>query len=354
MSSPFAGDSIGADGVPPPTVSLALEGTSSVGEARRLAGTFAMRAGLGEAERSNLAIVVTELAGNAVKHGGGGEMIVRLIGGSPAGVEAICIDSGPGIANIAEAMRDGHSTTKTMGTGLGAARRLSHRFEIHSLPGAGTATLARMWAGAAPDQFGYEAGGVAVPVKGETECGDAWAFVCRAQRAVVMLADGLGHGAQAAEAAKAAVRAFHVASNRGAAEIITAMHGALRETRGAAVAVAEIDRARSEVRYAGVGNIAGLLVAGTAPRWMVSQNGIVGHQPRPVHETAYPWTSETAVVLHSDGIRNGWKPEGYPGLLRRDPALATAVLYRDFGRGRDDSSAVICRLGSPSTKARAE
>jgi anti-sigma regulatory factor (Ser/Thr protein kinase) len=332
---------------------LVLDGPSRVGEARRLAGTFAARAGLGENGRSDLAIAVTELAGNAVKHGGGGEMLVRLLGGRVAGVEVICLDTGPGIANIAQSMRDGHSTTKTMGTGLGAARRLAHHFDIHSLRGTGTATLVRMWAGAAPERTAFSVGGVAVPVAGERESGDAWAFSGTDQRAVLMLADGLGHGPVAAEAAKAAVRAFHVASGRAAAEIVTAMHQALPDTRGAAAAVAEVDRAQGEVRYAGVGNITGLLVAGIAARAMISQNGIVGHQPRPVHQVTYPWSPDTAVVLHSDGIRNTWRAEAYPGLFRRDPALAAAVLYRDFGRGRDDSSALVCRLDESAPKPEA-
>ena len=147
-------------------VRLAVEETSQVGAARRAALELAAAAGLGESERSNLAIVVTEAAGNLVKHAGGGWVLLRALEpqhNARRGVEVLCVDRGPGIANVAASMRDGYSTTGTLGGGLGAIRRMADEFDLHSAPGHGTALMARVHAsgtarnGAGPLEVGAAA-----------------------------------------------------------------------------------------------------------------------------------------------------------------------------------------------------
>lgn len=326
------------------SVSLKLGDASRVGEARRLAMAYGTRARLGESEQGNLSIAVTEIASNAVNHGGGGELLLRTVEdeGRP-GVEALFLDSGPGITNVTEAFRDGYSTSGTMGTGLGAARRLVHEFDLHSMPGGGTAVVLRVWKGGPDRRTRMTVGSVCLPVAGESESGDAWASISSASRTLLLLADGLGHGTSAAEAANLAVTLFRANASRGAAEILALLHLGLRATRGAAVAVAEIDTARGSMNYAAIGNIAGRLLTATGMRSLVSHNGIVGHQARPTQSLTYPWTTDATLVMHSDGLKNQWKAESYPGILRRDPALLAGLLYRDFARERDDSSVVVCR-----------
>ncbi|MEE4349593.1 MAG: ATP-binding protein [Pacificimonas sp.] len=80
---------------------------------------------------------VSEIARNAVKHGGGGRLDVFLLPRDRSvGVE--CRDRGTGIANLPEAMTDGFSTGDSMGRGLGGAQRLTSTFEIENAPGGGT------------------------------------------------------------------------------------------------------------------------------------------------------------------------------------------------------------------------
>ena len=330
------------------SVALKLGDTSRVGEGRRLAMTFGTRAGLGESELGNLSIAVTEIATNTVIHGGGGELLLRTLEEEErTGVEALFIDSGPGIVNLTEAFRDGYSTSGTMGTGLGATRRLVHEFDLHSVPGAGTVVVLRVWKGGPPRNTGRMVlGSVCLPVTGETASGDAWASLSSANRTLILVVDGLGHGASAAEAANLAVTLFRANAARTAAEILALLHLGLRPTRGAAVAIAEIDTARGALDYAAAGNIAGRLLTPSGTRAMVSHNGIVGHQARPAPAFTYPWTADTTLVMHSDGLKNQWKPESFPGILRRDPALLAGLLYRDFARERDDSSVIVCRQGN--------
>ena len=345
MSQPLAGGSPRPASPLSQSVSLHLEDASRVGEARRLAMTFGARAGLGESEQGNLSIAVTEIASNTVNHGGGGELLLRALEAEGrVGVEALFLDSGGGITSLSEAFRDGYSTSGTMGTGLGAARRLVHEFDLHSAPGGGTVVVLRVWKGG-PLRRGSRmvVGSVCLPVAGERESGDAWAALSSGTRTLLLSVDGLGHGAIAAEAANLAVTLFRANASRTAAEILALLHLGLRPTRGAAVAIAEVDTARGAVDYAAVGNIAARLLTAAGTRSMVSHNGIVGHQARPAPAFTYPWTGDTTLVMHSDGLKNQWKPESYPGILRRDPALLAGLLYRDFARERDDSSVIVCR-----------
>jgi hypothetical protein len=128
------------------------------------------------------------------------------------------------------------------------------------------------------------------------------------------------------------------------------IHAALRNTRGAAVAVAEVDPRRDTVRFCGVGNVSGAAVSDQGTRTMVSQNGTVGHEMRKVSEFSYPWPAHALLVLHSDGLSTHWSLDGYPGLSRRHPSLIAGVLYRDFKRGRDDVTVVVARGGTPGIR----
>jgi serine phosphatase RsbU (regulator of sigma subunit) len=170
-------------------------------------------------------------------------------------------------------------------------------------------------------------------------------------RAVMFAVDGLGHGRSAAEAAQTAVRLFKASAERRPSEILDRVHRGIKSTRGAAAAVAEIDQARRIVRYAGIGNIAGWVMAEGSLRAVTSHPGILGHSVRKIQEFEYPLPPDGVVVLHSDGLTNRWKPDPYPGLLRRDVATVAGVIYRDSVRERDDSLILVFRVASEAKNA---
>jgi len=325
------------------TVSVPMSETSQPGEARRAAMRLASGAGLDEEVVGKVAIAVTEAASNVVKHGRGGDVILRTLrDGEAHGLEMLALDRGSGMANVGECFRDGYSTAGTAGTGLGAIRRLSSEFDVHTIPGVGTAVLARFWS-AAPPKPELEVGAVCVPKPGELVCGDAWAVACRAGVTIIVVVDGLGHGLPAADAAAAALDAFAASRTPEPRIVLEEIHAALRSTRGAAVAVAVVDPRRRLVRYAGLGNIAGAIL-GTGPaRHMVSHNGTAGHEARRLDEFSYQWPKGSLVVIHSDGLGTHWDLGRYPGLAQREPSLIAGVLYRDFARRRDDVAVVVAR-----------
>src|SRR5688572_2704904 len=96
---------------------------------------------LGEME-----IIIAEITSNLWKHSPtGGYLLVRVLSGVESGIELIAIDNGPGMRVPAIMMKDGKSTTKTLGQGLGAIRRLASVFDLYSLPGWGTVLLSRTY-----------------------------------------------------------------------------------------------------------------------------------------------------------------------------------------------------------------
>jgi anti-sigma regulatory factor (Ser/Thr protein kinase) len=322
-------------------VSVLLRDDSGVGEARRAARALARGLGFGDVATEHAAIVATEASRNAVLHGGGGELV--LTAGPEGGyVDVLALDRGRGIGDLRRAMEDGYSTGGTAGQGLGSISRLAALLDVYSAPGLGTAVLARVGASAATP--GVEAGALCVAVLPEPESGDAWAVASPDGRPVVLVADGLGHGARAAEAAHAAVRAFRRHAGLSAERLVERLHQELRPTRGAAIAVAELSADGDRLRYAGIGNISGLLHGSTKTRRMVSLAGTAGHEVRTIRGFEYDWPDDgTLLVMHSDGIATHWDLASYPGLAAHHPALVAGVIYRDHGRRRDDATIVVAR-----------
>jgi anti-sigma regulatory factor (Ser/Thr protein kinase) len=321
-------------------------------EARRTAMQLAAALAFDDVDAGNVGLVVTEAAKNLVKHAGGGDLILRAIeNNGSAAVEMLALDKGPGILDIGRSFQDGYSTAGTPGGGLGAISRLSTFHDIYSQPEQGTVLLAhigrrdasRRTARAAMGAF--LVGAVSVAMRGEPVCGDAWGFQeISPGCGRLILADGLGHGLLAADAARAAIRIGHEYPGEHGVDLVERIHEALRPTRGAAVAVAEIDADQHVVRYTGVGNIGGVVVPpSAAARHMVSQPGTAGHEVRKMVEFSHTWEPGSMLVMHSDGLHTHWSLQRYPGLMRRHPALIAGVLYRDFVRGRDDATvAVVC------------
>jgi Stage II sporulation protein E (SpoIIE) len=183
--------------------------------------------------------------------------------------------------------------------------------------------------------------GLALAMAGETACGDAWTQVREGDLVTILLADGLGHGPDAALAAHAAVR--EVRTGLTAEALVQRMHAALQPTRGAAAAVARLNLRTGALDFAGIGNIAATIVDGASTRSLASMPGTLGHRVARFRSFPQEVPPGALLVLHSDGCRSGWDLSRYPGAQRRDPLVVAALLIRDFERGRDDVSVVVAR-----------
>lgn len=323
---------------------------SHIGEVRRKAKKLATDIGLNEKGCGNTSIVATELATNLVRYAPGGELLFRTYQrNGQHGLELLAIDRGPGMANIPQALEDGFSTGGTPGNGLGAVRRLTTEFDIFSTQPGGTVVLARIANDTRePPKFTFDWGVVSRPAPNEIICGDTWRIAERPGELAIMVADGLGHGPLAAEAAHGAATAFESHSFDMPTELFMRADRTMRGTRGAALAVAQVDSSTRLLRYTGVGNIAGSLRSrdSTTGRGLVSHNGTVGVEMRKVQHFDYNCPDAALIVMHSDGLQTRWSFDPYPGLIHRHPAIVASVLWRDFTRGRDDVTVCVVRFST--------
>ena len=187
-------------------VLLNVEESSRAPEARNAARSMARSLGFDEASAERAAIIAMEACTNLLKHAGGGTLV--LTANQELGIELLALDSGPGMANLRECLADGYSTAGTAGNGLGAIRRLAAFSDAYSQPGRGTVVFAmivnQQMAGSPPPRVC----GLQAPKPGQEVCGDAWGCKLGDSRSTVVVADGLGHGPDAAAAARAAMEIF--------------------------------------------------------------------------------------------------------------------------------------------------
>ncbi|MGE0450253.1 MAG: anti-sigma regulatory factor [Vicinamibacterales bacterium] len=125
---------------------LPVETDEHVVRVRQAVRAVAVELGFSLVEQTKVVTAASELARNAIQHGGGGQAwIEALHDGSRRGLRLTVEDSGPGIADINQAMKDGFSTGGGLGLGLSGSRRLSNEFEITSSPGQGTRVVIVRW-----------------------------------------------------------------------------------------------------------------------------------------------------------------------------------------------------------------
>lgn len=319
---------------------------SQIGFARRCTVEICQRTGGDERFCGKAAIVITEMARNLVRHGNGGEIVIREVASAhSASLEFLALDQGPGMRNVAECLRDGFSTAGTAGTGFGSIKRLSDRFEVFSEPGRGTVVWARLLYApdVSPASPFFESSGVSVAIAREEVCGDAWEVIEMAGVLRAMVVDGLGHGPFAEQAAREALAVFRSQPTGGVASTLKLVDQALTKTRGAAGAIAELSPAKGQVTAAGVGNISMRLLNNGESKSFGCDNGTLGTGVPRIREFTQPWRHGSVLVMHSDGVKASWNQDDYRGLTRRHPGLVAGLLYRDFRRERDDVTVIAAR-----------
>jgi serine/threonine-protein kinase RsbT len=108
---------------------------------------IAVRIKMGLVNQTRLITAASELVRNMLRYANGGLCVIEVISsGRINGVRVTFIDKGPGISDIAQAMRDGFSTGKSLGLGLPGAKRLVNEFDIESKVGVGTKVTILKWA----------------------------------------------------------------------------------------------------------------------------------------------------------------------------------------------------------------
>jgi anti-sigma regulatory factor (Ser/Thr protein kinase) len=319
---------------------IQVEDASAVPACRQAVQALAERLGFPATRVGQLALAVTEAASNLHQHAEQGSLLLCVNRDGPQpGIDLVTIDAGPGLRDVSAAMRDGHSTTGTLGIGLGAIRRLADFSDLYSTPGHSTALAARFRA--SPPALEARLAGLLRPITGETECGDAYGAVEADGAVTAVLCDGLGHGPLAATAAAAGVAAVLEDPAGEPAVLLDRVHRRMSGTRGGAVGIVRIGGQLA--RFAGLGNVAASIVSGGQRKSMISIPGIAGQQARTIRQFEYEVPPGAAVILHSDGISNRWAAAALPGIEARDPLLIAAVLLALAGIHRDDAGVLVLK-----------
>jgi serine/threonine-protein kinase RsbT len=124
----------------------AIRSDEDVVGVRRAVREWSIAAGFSLVDQTKMVTAASELARNALEYGGGGTLTQELLNdGVKRGLRLVFEDQGPGIADIELALRDGFTTGRGLGLGLGGARRLVNEFSIESAPGKGTRVAIIRW-----------------------------------------------------------------------------------------------------------------------------------------------------------------------------------------------------------------
>jgi serine/threonine-protein kinase RsbT len=126
--------------------SLPIRSDADVVQVRQAVRNLALELKFGLVDQTKVVTAASELARNTLDHGGGGDVLIELIeDGLRQGLRMTFEDTGPGIRDIEQAMRDGFTSGKGMGLGLGGSKRLTHEFSLHSEVGVGTRVSITRW-----------------------------------------------------------------------------------------------------------------------------------------------------------------------------------------------------------------
>jgi serine/threonine-protein kinase RsbT len=125
---------------------LELRTQEQLSIARRTVLDWATSIGFGTLERTKLVTAASEIGRNTLVHGKGGQMTITEVSddGRP-GLRLLFVDEGPGIADLGQALTDGFSTARSLGLGLGGAKRLVAEFDVRSELGLGTKVCMTQW-----------------------------------------------------------------------------------------------------------------------------------------------------------------------------------------------------------------
>jgi hypothetical protein len=190
-------------------------------------------------------------------------------------------------------------------------------------------------------RHGLSIGACVRPIPGEREPGDAFAQFPWRRGTVVAIADGVGHGPRAAEAARAFLESVQKNADASFPEMFSIAHRDLLRTRGVVAAVARIDEECAGAEIGGIGNIrAVVLRAGGRISSFIMVPGMLGSSFRTVRAQAAAMAAGDTLVMHSDGVRSGFDLEP---LLRMTPLAGSEHVVKQAGKPTDDAACVVVR-----------
>ncbi len=182
-------------------------------------------------------------------------------------------------------------------------------------------------------------------ISGEIECGDAHLVVESPGGALLAVVDGLGHGGEAAIAAREAVATLTRHADEPVVPLLQRCHGQLRATRGVVMTLASFREADATMTWLGVGNVEGLLLRANpaaipARESVLLRGGVVGYEIPPLRPATHRVAAGDTLVLATDGIRSGFA-EGLD--IAAPPRETAAGILARHAKDTDDALVLVAR-----------
>lgn len=342
---------------------LEIDSEADVGVCRRKSVNLAVQMGFDDVKTGEVAILVSELVTNVLKHGGGkGRIMICQLKSNDdrKAIEIWCCDKGEGIPDIEKAMNDGFTGKNSLGIGLGTIRRFSDIFEINPAlddpkhPDFNTLynyknclrivkwVPENQWKGT---NHSLIFGAISRSKPGEILNGDTY-LICHlsAVKTIAAVIDGLGHGKEANLASTIIKEQVLLKSDLPLDELIKYIHQAARGTRGAVIGLVFINIETSKIYFVGIGNIEGFILSISGKKTLISFGGILGHNIRTPHIFEFPFLKGDTVCLFSDGINTRWNTDDFN--WKEHPQKNADLLINNYSRSNDDATVLIINYTS--------
>ncbi len=339
---------------------LEIESEADIGVCRRKSASLARQLGFDDVKTGEIAILVSELITNVLKHGGGKGIIMlcQLINeDSRKAIEIWCCDNGKGIPDFEKAVSDGFTDKNSLGIGLGTIRRFSDIMEINpkipptvngsdfSIPGYRHCLRIVKWV---PENKwignnrNLVTGAVTRCKQGESLSGDTYLIShLSPSKTIAAVIDGLGHGKEAHLAANIAKEQILLRPELPPDSLIVYVHQAIRGTRGAVIGLIQLDTNADKLQFTGIGNIEGFIVTSSGKKNLLSFGGIVGHNIRTPRVFDFPFKPKDTACLYTDGINSRWRIDEIN--WQDHPQQIAEYLVSNFSRPNDDATILIIR-----------
>jgi anti-sigma regulatory factor (Ser/Thr protein kinase) len=315
---------------------------------RRIAKEMAHDIGFDERTREEISLVVSELASNIIKYTQRGMITLSPVCHEQCeGIMIEAEDDGDGF-NQHTALKDGVSTSGTLGVGLGAVNRLMDEFDILQRENhTGTRIICKRWLhdnSNHGEHCPFEFGVFSRPKPNEFANGDTFIIKNIRNATLVGVIDGVGHGVLANQAANIARQYIERHAESSLLDIFRGVERACVATRGVVMALAVFNWKKRTFRYASVGNIEAKFFSREheKPKFFV-RRGILGkHAPAPVI-TENEWHSGDMLALHSDGISTHWHWDDFLPYVNSPAQVMTEEIFNVMEKNHDDATIIIVK-----------
>lgn len=191
-----------------------------------------------------------------------------------------------------------------------------------------------------------EYGVARLALPGQNESGDQHVVSCSQSGVLIAAVDGIGHGEEAANAAKAAISVLKAGSSEPVISLVGHCHERLRSTRGVVMSLASIDVSHGLMTWLGIGNVRGLLMRdngkkGNGIETLLLRGGVVGDQLPPLQATVLPISRGDTIYFVTDGIRGDFADSL---TARENPQRAADRILGQFQNRNDDALVLVARL----------